>query len=84
MPDNEFQRPLAKSHFQLTCGRERCTGNVNCEVRLVHLGKAVMINHPAGTGPVSLSFTQRSCLYKLMLLVPFSDTQQISCFLDKD
>lgn len=84
MPDNEFQRPLAKSLFQLTCGRERCTGNVNCEVRLVHLGKAVMMNPPAGTGPVSLSFPQRSCLYKLMLLAPLSNTQQMSCLLGKD
>lgn len=39
MQDNEFQRPLSGSQFQLTCGRENCIRNVNSKMRLVDLGR---------------------------------------------
>lgn len=39
MQDNEFQRPLTRSQFQLTCGTEICIGNVNREMKQVDLGR---------------------------------------------
>lgn len=39
MQNNEFQRLLSGSQFQLTCGRENCIRNVNSTMRLVDLGR---------------------------------------------
>jgi len=39
MQDNEFQRPLSRSQFQLTHGRENCLRNVNRKMKLVDLGR---------------------------------------------
>lgn len=77
MQDNEFQRPLSRSQFQLTCSRENCIRNVSSKTKLVDLGRRNDYKSPWRNPSISAYFhCAKSCFCKLIFVTLLSNILQ--------